>query len=86
MNLDLTAVEVLACHVVGITKETIDHTQGAEVDSALFEKLGVTLEQFCNVVEALLPYTPTVGGEPFGMKRRGFVKDGYYLILEPVDE
>ena len=48
----------LACVILGLNyDELVDNGEEGEIDNALYDKFEITMEQFCDLVKALLPLT-----------------------------
>ncbi|MFP8968550.1 hypothetical protein ACKC9G_18355 [Pokkaliibacter sp. CJK22405] len=58
----IVELQELAGAALGLTEEQTDaiFEDDEDFDSPLIEKFGIDFDQFCNVVEALLPLTPTL--------------------------
>lgn len=73
--------EELAVAVLGLDEETADSDA---IEQAVFDGLGVSMEGFQKVADALLPFTipakAAISGEAF----HGFVKDGAFIVKVPV--
>ena len=48
----------LACVILGLDYDKlVEHGVEGEIDNALYDKFEITMEQFCDLVKALLPLT-----------------------------
>lgn len=54
------------------------------VEQAVYDRFEVSLEQFQAIAEALLPLTIPARAAISGESFRGFVKDGVFIVREPV--
>lgn len=54
------------------------------VEQAVYDRFEVSLEQFQAIAEALLPLTIPARAAISGKSFRGFVKDGVFIVREPV--
>lgn len=78
-------VQELACAVCGLDYEdTINNGRDDEIDDALEEKLGVDFDGFMAVAAALLPLVTVAKGGLSDTVRKGFGKDGLWLLCEEV--
>lgn len=80
--MDIIDAEELAEAVLGITDD--EANAGVDHDRLLEERLGVNMEQFMAVADALLPFTITAKTAVFGEECYGFVKDGAFIVKEQV--
>lgn len=66
----------LAALLLGFDYDTLaDEGREDEIEEALYEKFEIGMEQFCDIVSALLPYTPVV--------RSAFLKKDYNAFVNP---
>ena len=77
-----TDAEELAMHVLGLDEDSAD---GADFDALIYEKFEVSMEQFQKVAEALIRFTPTLETALTNTKWQGFVKDGFFIVKQPVE-
>ena len=78
MKIEMTYYEVqeLACAICGLDYDTlVDEGREDEIEDALYEKFGISIEQFSAVAEALLPFTPVVEAGISGTLYHAFVND-----------
>jgi hypothetical protein len=55
--------EELACAMLGLDyDELVNDGRESEIEDAIYEKFEISMTQFCDIVEALLPFTPLVQG------------------------
>lgn len=74
-------VQELACAILGISyDDLVDEGRESEIEEKLYEKFEISMEQFFNIVEALLPFTPTVQAALSGSKYHAFVNDKECLM------
>ncbi len=74
--------EELAVAVLGYCDD--DELDSATIEDKIFEKLGVEMEQFQKVAEALMPFAVTAEAAISGNVFNGFVKDGSFIVKAPV--
>ena len=72
-KLDYRDVEELAATILGIEDSDT-------LDDSLYEKYGVTFEQFEAVVNLLIDYTPIITTALTERKFHAFVKDGFCIV------
>lgn len=77
-KLDYWDVEELAATILGIENE--DYADSDTLDDSLYEKCGVTFEQFETVVNLLIDYTPIIATALTEVKFHAFVKDGFCIV------
>jgi hypothetical protein len=79
--------EELAAAVMGLDEETADSYM---IEQVLDDKFGVSLEQFQQIAEALMPFTIPAQAAVSGKNFHGFVKDGAFICKQqvtlPIDE
>lgn len=74
-------VQELACAILGISyDDLVDEGRESEIEEKLYEKFEISMEQFFNIVEALLPFTPIVQAALTGNKYHAFVNDKECLM------
>lgn len=74
-------VQELACAILGISyDDLVDEGRESEIEEKLYEKFEISMEQFFNIVEALLPFTPIVQAAVTGNKYHAFVKEKESLM------
>ncbi|EJL6420001.1 TPA: hypothetical protein SLZ57_003512 [Vibrio cholerae] len=75
-RLSLLDIEMLAGAALGLTEEQTENiiNDDEDFDSPLLEKFGVDLEQFGDIAQALLPFTPTVQSGLSGVVYHAFVR------------
>lgn len=72
----------LACAILGLNyDDLVDEGRENEIDEALYEKFEISMEQFENIVEALLPFTPVVKAGLSGKMYHAFVNEKEGLML-----
>jgi hypothetical protein len=79
----------LACAILGINcDDLVDEGRENEIDEALYVKFGIDMDQFVNIVEALLPFTPIVQAGLTGNKYHAFVneKESLMIVKQLVEE
>lgn len=79
----------LACAILGLNyDDLVDEGRENEIDEALYEKFEIDMDQFVNIVEALLPFTPVVQAGLTGNKYHAFVKEkeGLMIVKQLVEE
>lgn len=79
----------LACAILGLNyDDLVDEGRENEIDEALYVKFGIDMDQFVNIVEALLPFTPIVQAGLTGNKYHAFVneKEGLMIVKQKVVE
>ena len=82
-------IQELACAVCGLDYDTlVDEGREDEIENTLYEKLNVDIEQFGDVVKALLPFTPCVKAGLSGTIYHAFVneKEGIMIIKQEAKE
>ena len=68
-------VQELACVVLDLDYDTlVDEGRESEIDEALYEKFEISMDQFYDIVKALLPLTQPVQGGLSGTLYNAFVK------------
>lgn len=74
-------VQELACAILNLNyDDLVDEGRENEIENALYEKFEISMEQFFNIVEALLPFTPIVQAAISGNKYHAFVNDKECLM------
>ena len=82
MNYLYWDTQELACAILGLNyDDLVDEGRENEIEEALYEKLEINMEQFCNIVEALLPFTPTVKAGLSGKIYHAFVNEKEGLMI-----
>lgn len=82
-------VQELACAILGVNyDDLVDEGREDEIEEAIYVKFGIDMEQFTNIVEALLPFTPIVQAGLTGNKYHAFVneKGSRMIVKQKVDE
>lgn len=82
-------VQELACAILGISYDNlVDEGRESEIEEILYEKFEISMEQFSNIVEALLPFTPIVEAGISGNKYHAFVneKECLMIVKQKVEE
>ncbi|MCL2656111.1 MAG: hypothetical protein FWD62_01610 [Betaproteobacteria bacterium] len=74
--IDWHDIEDLAKLITGLHEES-DYN---DVEVALENKLNIGFDQFCAVVEALVPYTIPARAAISGDVFKGFVNDGWFVV------
>ncbi len=74
--------EELAVAVLGYCDD--DELDSDTIEEKIFDKLGVEMEQFQKVAEALMPFTIPARAAISGNAFNGFVKDGAFIVKAPV--
>ena len=75
-------LQELACAVLGLNSdELIDEGRENEIDQAIYDKFEISMEQFENIVAALLPFTPVVEAGLSGTMYNAFVENEKGLML-----
>ena len=75
-------VQNFACAVLGLNYDTlVDNLDENKIDKALYEKFNISIEQFNDIVEALLPFTPAIKAGPSGEKYHAFINKKRHCIL-----
>ena len=80
-------VQELACAVLGLNyDELVDDGKEDVIDNAIYDKFDISMEQFYDIVKALLPFTPAVKAGLSGEWYHAFVneKEGLMLVKELV--
>ena len=68
-------LQELSCAVLGLDyDEIVNEGRESEIDEKLYEKFEIGIEQFQNVAEALIEFTPLVGGGVTGDVYHAFGK------------
>lgn len=81
-------VQELACAILGISyDDLVDEGRESEIEEKLYEKFEISMEQFFNIVEALLPFTPIVKAAATGNKYHAFVnvKESLMYVKQKVE-
>lgn len=74
-------VQELACAILSISYDDLaNEGRENEIEEKLYEKFEISMEQFFNIVEALLPYTPIVEAAISGCQYHAFVNDKECLM------
>lgn len=76
-----TDAEELAVAVLGMDEETADSDT---IEQAVYDKFEISMEQFQAVAESLVPFTLPASAAISGEAFQGFVKDGYFIVKEPM--
>lgn len=72
----------LACAILGLNYDDLaDEGRENEIDEAFYEKFEIDMNQFVNIVEALLPFTPVVQAGLTGNKYHAFVNEKESLMI-----
>lgn len=72
----------LACAILGVNYyELVCEGREDEIEEAIYVKFGIDLEQFTNIVEALLPFTPIVQAKFTGIKYHAFIDEEEDLMI-----
>lgn len=72
----------LACAILGLNcDDLVDEGRENEIDEALYDKFEIDMEQFTNIVEALLPFTPIVKAGLTGNLYHAFVNEKESLMI-----
>jgi len=82
-------IQELACAVLDLDYNTLcDEDREDEIEDRFFKKFGVGLEQFGYIVDALLPFTPVVGGGFSGKRYHAFVNEeaGIMIVKREVNK
>ncbi|MCR5037909.1 MAG: hypothetical protein K6A94_01030 [Bacteroidales bacterium] len=82
-------LQELACAILGLNcDELINEDRENEIDESLYDKFEISMEQFENIVAALLPFTPVVKAGLSGKKYHAFVneKEGLMLVKKEYKE
>ena len=74
--------EELAVAVLGYCDD--DELDSETIEEKIYEKLGVEMEQFQKVAEALMPFTIPAETAVSGKFFYGFVKDGAFIVKQPM--
>ena len=81
-------LQELACAVLGLDyDDVVNDDRESEIDEKLYEKLDIDIEQFQKVAEALIEFTPLVGGGLTGKVYHAFgkaldKKGGFFCIAK----
>ena len=77
----------LACAILGLNfDELVDEGRENEIEEALYKKFGIDMEQFCNIVDALLPFTPIVESAFLGQKYHAFINEKERVMIVKVEQ
>ena len=76
-KLDWVDAEELAAHVCGL--DTENYTS-EKIEDALYDRFECSFEQFHEIAEALVKFTPINTSAITGNKYRGFVKDDWFIV------
>lgn len=85
--MDYYDAQELACAILGMDyDELVDEGRDSEIEDALYEKFEIDMEQFCDIVKALLPFTPKVKAGLSGDVYHAFVneKEGVMIVKQKV--
>lgn len=80
MTMHWTEAEELAVAVLGMDESV---AESDAVEQALADKFGISVEQFQQVAEALMPFTIPAQAALSGEISHGFVKDGAFIVKAP---
>ena len=83
--MDYFEIQELACTVLGLDYDTLcNEDRENEIDEKMYEKLNVDMEQFSDIVKALLPFTPLVKAGLSGSLYHAFVnrKEGLMIVKQ----
>ena len=86
--MDYYDAQKLACAILGVNyDDLVDEGREDEIEEAIYVKFGIDMEQFTNIVEALLPFTPIVQAELTGNKYHTFVneKEGLMIVKQSAE-
>ena len=81
-------LQELACAVLGLDyDDVVNEGRESEIDEKLYEKFDIDIEQFQKVAEALIEFTPIVGGGLTGKMYHTFgkaldKKGGFFCIAK----
>ncbi len=81
MTLDYWDVEELAATILGLDEATADSNA---IEQALADRYEISFENFQEIVEALMPLTLPAKAAISGEWFQGFVKDGVFIIKQPI--
>ena len=87
--MDYFEAQELACAILGLDYDTyVNEDRESEIDDALYEKFNVDMDQFIDIVRALLPFTPVVKAGLSGTMYHAFVneKEGIMIVKQPHKE
>lgn len=82
-------VQELACAILGINyDDLVNEGRESEIEEKLYEKFEISMEQFFNIVEALLPFTPIVQAALTGNMYHAFTnnKECLMIVKQKVEE
>lgn len=85
--MDYYDAEELACNILGMDyDEIVNEGRENEIEDSLYEKFEIGMEQFCDIVKALLPFTPMVKAGLSGDMYHAFVneKEGVMIVKQKV--
>lgn len=83
--MDYYDAQELACAILGMDyDEIVNEGRENEIEDVLYEKFEIGMEQFCDIVKALLPFTPTVKAGLSGYMYHAFVneKEGLMIVKQ----
>ena len=86
--MDYYDAQKLACAILGVNyDDLVDEGREDEIEEAIYVKFGIDMEQFTNIVEALLPFTPIVQAKFTGIKYHAFIdeKEGLMIVKQSAE-
>lgn len=87
--MDYYEAQELACAILGLNyDELVDEGRESEIEETLWAKFNIDIDNFVNLLKALLPFTPVVKAELSGSLYHAFVneKEGIMIVKQAVKE
>lgn len=87
--MDYYEAQELACAILGLNyDELVDEGRESEIEETLWAKFNIDIDNFVNLLKALLPFTPVVKAGLSGNLYHAFVneKEGIMIVKQAVKE
>lgn len=87
--MDYYEAQELACAILGLNyDELVDEGRESEIEETLWAKFNIDIDNFVNLLKALLPFTPVVKAGLSGSLYHAFVneKEGIMIVKQAVKE
>lgn len=75
-------IEELALRACGKTEQETENfiNESNDIEDLLYEKYEVSFEQYCKIVEDLIPFTPVMETAVTNTKVQGFVDGNTFIV------
>ena len=87
--MDYYEAQELACAILGLNyDELVDEGRESEIEETLWAKFNIDIDNFVDLLKALLPFTPVVKAGLSGNLYHAFVneKEGIMIVKQAVKE